>query len=68
MVFLEQPFGVGFSVVDEGDEPVVGDENAAIDMDAVIRNFIKKFPRFENHPIYTTGESYGMCLWINRVL
>lgn len=59
MVFLEQPFGVGFSIVDEGDEPVVGDMNSAEDMDAVIRNFITKFPRFENHPIYTTGESYG---------
>ena len=62
MVFLEQPYGVGFSVVEEGDDPVVGDENAALDMDAVIRNFITKFPRFENHPIYTTAESWGLCL------
>ena len=62
MVFLEQPYGVGFSVVDEGDDPVVGDENAAIDMDAVIRDFITKFPRFENHPIYTTAESWGLFI------
>jgi len=59
MVFLEQPYGVGFSVVDEGDDPVVGDENAAIDMDAVIRNFLVKFPRFQNHPVYTSAESWG---------
>ena len=61
MVFLEQPFGVGFSVVDEGQDPVVGDVNAAIDMDAVIRNFITKFPQFEGHPVYTTAESWGLC-------
>merc|ERR1719273_2350126 len=59
MVFLEQPYGVGFSDVDEGRECVGGDDAAAWDMDAVIRNFVTKFPRFEGHEIYTTAESWG---------
>merc|ERR1719208_48201 len=59
MVFLEQPYGVGFSVVDAGKEAVSGDDNAAHDMDAVIRDFITKFPAYADVEIYTTAESWG---------
>merc|ERR1719242_1299179 len=59
MVFLEQPYGVGFSVVDQGQDVVAGDLNAANDMDAVIRNFLTKFPQFEDSEIYTSAESWG---------
>jgi len=59
MVFLEQPYGVGFSVVDEGEDVVAGDLNAANDMDAVIRNFLTKFPQFAGSDIYTSAESWG---------
>lgn len=59
MVFLEQPYGVGFSVVDNDQSCVAGDDNAAWDMDAVIRNFMMKFPRFMGHEIFTTAESWG---------
>ena len=60
MVFLEQPYGVGFSVVDDDPSCGAGDDNAAWDMDAVIRNFMTKFPRYLDHEIYTTAESWGM--------
>lgn len=59
MVFLEQPYGVGFSVVDEDKEIVAGDDNAAHDMDAVIRDFLIKFPQYADADIYTTAESWG---------
>jgi len=59
MVFLEQPYGVGFSVVDPSLHPVAGDQNAAEDMDAMIRNFLVKFPRYLENEVYTTAESWG---------
>jgi len=59
MVFLEQPYGVGFSVVDDDRDCVAGDDNAAWDMDAAIRNFLEKFPRYKDHAVYTTAESWG---------
>ena len=65
MVFLEQPYGVGFSVVDDDMTCVAGDDNAAWDMDAVIRNFMMKFPRFMGHEIYTTAESWGLSLYFS---
>ena len=60
MVFLEQPYGVGFSVVDDDDDVVAGDQNAADDMDAMIRNFLTKFPDYADSDIYTWAESWGM--------
>ena len=60
MVFLEQPYGVGFSVVDDGEEVVAGDVNAANDMDAVIRNFLTKFPKYADSDVYTSAESWGL--------
>ena len=62
MVFLEQPYGVGFSVVDPSLHPVAGDQNAAEDMDAMIRNFLVKFPRYLENEVYTTAESWGLFL------
>merc|ERR1719471_1337215 len=45
MLYLEQPYGVGFS--------------AANDMDAAVRNFLTKFPEYADADIYTTAESWG---------
>ncbi len=59
MVFLEQPYGVGFSVVDDGDDVVAGDQNAADDMDAMIRDFLTKFPEYADSDVYTSAESWG---------
>merc|ERR1712228_112167 len=43
----------------EGDNVVAGDQNAANDMDAVIRNFIGKFPKYASNVFYLTAESWG---------
>eukprot|EP00484_Ammonia_sp_Unknown_P030141 CAMPEP_0197028120 /NCGR_PEP_ID=MMETSP1384-20130603/7892_1 /TAXON_ID=29189 /ORGANISM="Ammonia sp." /LENGTH=642 /DNA_ID=CAMNT_0042457073 /DNA_START=34 /DNA_END=1962 /DNA_ORIENTATION=- len=59
MVYLEQPYGVGFSTVDEGQSVVGGDQNAADDMDAAIRDFINKFPAFAENEFYLSSESWG---------
>jgi len=56
---LEQPFGVGFSAVAEGQEIVGGDQNAADDMDSAIRDFIRKFPRFADSTFFLSAESWG---------
>ena len=63
MVYLEQPYGVGFSVVSDGDSVVGGDQNAADDMDAVIRDFIRKFPKFADNEFYMSSESWGIYLF-----
>ena len=60
MVYLEQPYGVGFSATDYIPKVVSGDQNAADDMDAAIRNFLTKFPLYKNNRIYLSSESWGM--------
>ena len=62
IVYLEQPYGVGFSKVDDDKDVVAGDQNAANDMDAVIRNFLIKFPEYANNEIYLSSESWGMFI------
>jgi len=59
MIYLEQPFGVGFSVNEKGSRVVSGDQNAADDMDAAIRNFLTKFPRYKDNKIFLSSESWG---------
>lgn len=59
IAYFEQPYGVGFSTVDEGMDAVSGDDQAVADFDAAIRSFITKFPQFEDRPIYLSSESFG---------
>mmetsp|Transcript_71835 Transcript_71835/g.64539 ORF Transcript_71835/g.64539 Transcript_71835/m.64539 type:complete len:913 (+) Transcript_71835:64-2802(+) len=59
MIYLEQPFGVGFSVNEKGSRVVSGDQNSADDMDAAIRNFITKFPKYKDNKIFLSSESWG---------
>ena len=59
MVYLEQPFGVGFSKNEANEDVVTGDQNAADDMDAAIRNFLTKFPRYKDNKIFLSSESWG---------
>lgn len=59
VVYLEQPYGVGFSKPENGETGVVGDSAAVEDMDAALRSFITKFPKFETNDLYISGESYG---------
>eukprot|EP01084_Bolivina_argentea_P284338 487290_1 len=59
MLYLEQPYGVGFSCTNIGQNVIGGDQNAADDMDAVIRDFINKFPMFKKNKFYLSSESWG---------
>jgi len=58
MVFFEQPYGVGFSVVTEGHTAVSGDAEAVADFDAAIRSLLTKFS-LEEYDVYLSAESYG---------
>lgn len=58
MLYIEQPYGVGFSA-DSDDNYVVGDIQAAKDIDSILRNFIQKFPKYASHDVYLSGESYA---------
>eukprot|EP01084_Bolivina_argentea_P226509 382616_1 len=58
MVYLEQPYGVGFSKATD-DNVVAGDQNSADDMDAAIRSFLSKFPEYADNRVYLSAESWG---------
>lgn len=63
LIFVDQPAGVGFSYVDEG-EPVPGDTfTSAEDMNIFLRTFIHQvFPKYSKGPLVLTGESYAVSL------
>ncbi|KUJ12149.1 serine carboxypeptidase [Mollisia scopiformis] len=60
LIFVDQPAGVGFSYLDEG-EPVPGDSfTSAADMHLFLQVFVSKvFPEHKNGPLVITGESYA---------
>lgn len=62
-IFVDQPAGVGFSYLDEG-EVVPGDSfTAAADMQIFLQLFVSKvFPEHLNGPLVITGESYAVSL------
>ena len=49
--------------MNDGDDVVFGDDNAVTDMDAVIRSFLTKFPKYKNSDVYLSAESYGCALF-----
>jgi cathepsin A (carboxypeptidase C) len=56
MVYVDQPVGTGFSSA----STFVHDENQiAVDFYVFLMGFLKKYPEFEQRPIYITGESYA---------
>lgn len=62
LIFVDQPAGVGFSYVDEG-EPLPGDSfTAAADMHLFLQLFVSQvFPEHLEGPLVITGESYAVC-------
>ena len=60
LIFVDQPAGVGFSYVDEG-EPIPGDSfTSAADMRIFLQMFMNQvFPAHKEGPLVITGESYG---------
>jgi cathepsin A (carboxypeptidase C) len=63
LIFVDQPAGVGFSYVDEG-EAIPGDSfTAASDMHAFLQLFMSQvFPQHKDGPLVITGESYAVRL------
>ena len=59
MLYIEQPYGVGFSVTDDDDDVVSGDSTAVKDIDALVRAFLTKFPKYQDVDFYLASESYG---------
>jgi cathepsin A (carboxypeptidase C) len=62
LIFVDQPAGVGFSYVDEG-EPLPGDSfTSAADMHLFLQLFVSQvFPEHLEGPLVITGESYAVC-------
>ncbi|KAL1892602.1 hypothetical protein Sste5346_006887 [Sporothrix stenoceras] len=60
LLFVDQPAGVGFSYLDEG-EPVPDNSfDAAKDLHLFLQLFVSKvFPKLEHRDFHITGESYG---------
>jgi cathepsin A (carboxypeptidase C) len=61
LIFIDQPAGVGFSYLDEG-EPIPGDSfTAAADIHLFLQMFVSQvFPVHKNGPLVITGESYAV--------
>jgi cathepsin A (carboxypeptidase C) len=61
LIFVDQPAGVGFSYVDEG-ESVPGDSfTSAADMHIFLQLFVSQvFPEHKDGPLVITGESYAV--------
>jgi cathepsin A (carboxypeptidase C) len=62
LIFVDQPAGVGFSYLDEG-EPIPGDSfTSAADMHLFLQLFVSQvFPEHSKGPLVITGESYAVC-------
>lgn len=58
LVFVDQPVGTGFSVVDDNGL-VSSEEQVGGEMRRFILGFLRKHPRFQNNDIYLFGESYA---------
>ncbi|XP_072993672.1 serine carboxypeptidase-like 34 [Typha latifolia] len=60
MLFLEAPFGVGFSYTNtSSDFELLGDELTAHDSYKFLVNWFKRFPQYKSHDFYIAGESYA---------
>jgi cathepsin A (carboxypeptidase C) len=63
LIFIDQPAGVGFSYVDEG-EPIPGDSfTTAADVHLFLQLFVSQvFPQHLKGPFVITGESYAVSI------
>ncbi|XP_063987297.1 retinoid-inducible serine carboxypeptidase-like [Diachasmimorpha longicaudata] len=59
VLFIDNPVGSGFSYVDNRSAFTTTNKQIANDLLECMRNFLKKFPRFQRVPTYVAAESYG---------
>lgn len=59
VLYLEAPAGVGFSIMGDLVNNSTDDEITAHDNLQAILQFFRKFPEFQDHDFYITGESYA---------
>lgn len=59
MLYIESPAGVGFSICGEATKCSYTDDSSAEDNLAAVLKFFEKFPEFQGHDLYVSGESYA---------
>ena len=60
MLYIEQPGGVGWSTCDpNAGECVFTDQSSADEAIIALVNWFTKYPDFQTHDLYVSGESYG---------
>uniref|UniRef100_A0AC34RP06 Carboxypeptidase n=1 Tax=Panagrolaimus sp. JU765 TaxID=591449 RepID=A0AC34RP06_9BILA len=59
IVFLESPYGVGYSYKTGEEDTSSSDDISAKENYAAIQHFFELHPKFKNHPTYIFGESYA---------
>jgi cathepsin A (carboxypeptidase C) len=63
LIFVDQPAGVGFSYLDEGEALPDNSFVAASDMHVFLQMLVTQvFPRHKDGSLVITGESYAVCL------
>lgn len=59
VLYIEAPAGVGFSVMGSLQNNLTDDEITAHDNLQAILQFFRKFPEYQDHDFYISGESYA---------
>ena len=59
MLYIESPAGVGFSYCGVEGGCAYDDDQSAADNLAAVLNWYKKFPEYQAHELYISGESYA---------
>lgn len=60
LIFVDQPAGVGFSYLDEGEPLPANSFTSAADMHLFLQMFVSQvFPEHKNGPLVIMGESYA---------
>ena len=59
MLFLESPAFVGWSYSNTSSDAVVGDGRTARDSYEFLLQFVQRFPKYADRPLWLAGESYA---------
>ena len=59
ILYIEQPAGVGYSYCNSTEDCTFDDDSSAADNLKVLLSWFEKFPEYQNHELYISGESYA---------